>query len=130
VTAVKSEHEAVIQELADQFRPILEQSPDGVYLWLDERHKICNERLAELFGYTVAEWSATEPFLESFIAEADHDLFSWNYHNRVAALAFPTTFRFRGRRKDGSTFSAETDMIPIAYRGHVVAYHFIRQIAD
>ena len=119
-----------MRELTEQFRPVMEQSPDGVYLWLDEAHKACNERLANLFGYTVEEWCATEPFLENFVAEEDRGIFSWNYHNRVAALAFPVTFRFRGLRKDGSSFSAETDMIPISYRGHAVAYHFVRQIAE
>jgi hypothetical protein len=28
--------EEVIEELTEQFRPIMEHSPDGVYLWLDE----------------------------------------------------------------------------------------------
>ena len=127
---MKVEHSHAISELAEQFRPIMEQSPDGVYLWLDEAHKTCNERLASLFGFTVEEWRTTQPFLENFVAEEDRKIFSWNYHNRVAALAFPVTFRFRGLRKDGSTFSAETDMIPISYRGHAVVYHFVRQIAQ
>ncbi len=115
--------------MTEQFRPIMEHSPDGVYLWLDEAHKVCNERLANLFGYAAEEWMATRPFLENFVAEEDRSVFSWNYHNRVAALAFPVTFRFRGLRKDGSTFAAETEMIPISYRGHAVAYHFVRQVA-
>ena len=127
---MSNRHGEVMRELTEQFRPVMEQSPDGVYLWLDEAHKACNERLANLFGYTVEEWCATEPFLENFVAEEDRGIFSWNYHNRVAALAFPVTFRFRGLRKDGSSFSAETDMIPISYRGHAVAYHFVRQIAE
>lgn len=127
---MSNEHEDVIRGLAEQFRPIMEQTPDGVYLWLDEAHKVCNARLAKLFGYTVEEWSATQPFLENFVAEEDRALYSWNYHNRVAALAFPVTFRFRGLRKDGSSFSAETDMIPITYRGHAVAYHFVRQVME
>ena len=126
---MESEYETVVRELAEQFRPIMKQSPDGVYLWLDETHKVCNERLANLFGYTVEEWCATEPFLENFVAEEDRKVFSWNYHNRVATLAFPVTFRFQGLRKDGSTFAAETDMVPISYQGHAVAYHFVRQIA-
>jgi PAS domain S-box-containing protein len=124
------ENETVIRELAEQFRPVMEGSPDGVYLWLNEAHKACNERLANLFGYTVEEWCATEPFLENFVAEEDRKVFSWNYHNRVAALAFPVTFRFRGQRKDGSAFAAETDMIPISHRGHAVAYHFVRRIGE
>ena len=120
----------VIRELAEQFRPVMEQSPDGVYLWLDEAHKACNERLAKLFGFTVEEWQATQPFLENFVVEEDRKIFSWDYHIRVAALAVPVTLRFRGLRKDGSTISAETDMIPTSFRGHAVVYPFVRQIAQ
>ena len=127
---MSDEHREVMRELTEQFRPIMEQSPDGVYLWIDEAHKTCNERLANLFGFTVEEWCTTQPFLENYVAEEDRGIFSWNYHNRVAALAFPVTFRFHGLRKDGSTFSAETEMIPISCREHAVAYHFVRQVGD
>jgi PAS domain S-box-containing protein len=119
----------LIQSLADQYRPVFENSPDGVYLWLDETHKVCNARLARMFGCTIDEWSATEPFLETFVAAEDRALYSRNYHRCVAELAHPVTFRFTGQRKDGSTFPAETDMIPISWHGHAVAYHFVRQIA-
>ena len=34
-----------------------------------------------------------------------------------------------GKRKDGSTFEAETDMIPLAFGGHTFAYHFVRPSA-
>ncbi len=127
---VAIDHAGMIRELGNQFRPILDRSPDGVYVWLDEEHKLCNERLARMFGYTIEEWSAAVPFLETFVAEEDRGLFSWYYQNRVAPLAFPATFPFRGQRKDGATFSAETDMIPIAYQGHAMAYHFVRQTVD
>jgi PAS domain S-box-containing protein len=122
-------HAEVIEELAQQLGPVLAQSPDGVYLWLDETHKLCNERLAAMFGYSVEEWCLTEPFLERFVAPEDREVFSWNYFNRVAELAFPVTFRFTGVRKDGSTFAAETDMIPISWNGRPVAYHFVQEIA-
>jgi PAS domain S-box-containing protein len=122
-------HDDVIRQLTEQFRPILDHSPDGVYLWLDDRHKVCNERLARLFGCTVQEWCSTPSFLDNFVVEEDRDNFAWNYQNRVASFAFPVTFRFRGLRKDGSTFSAETDMVPISWQGHAVAYHFVREIA-
>ena len=55
------------------------KSPDGVYLWLDEVHKVCNERSARMFGLTVEEWRDTQPFLGRFVAEEDQELFSWNY---------------------------------------------------
>jgi PAS domain-containing protein len=81
-----------------------------------------------MFGYTVAEWTAQANFLDSFVDGPDQDAYGWNYQHRVAALAYPVTFRFRARRKDGTTFAAETDMIPVAFRQHAVAYHFVRQV--
>ena len=124
------EHTQVIEEIVEQFGPVLENSPNGVYIWLDDDNKICNERLARMFGYSVEEWRATGPFLDSFIAEDDQGIYGHNYQSHVAPLAFPVTFRFRGRRKDGTTFNAETDMIPISWAGHAVAYHFVREVAE
>jgi PAS domain S-box-containing protein len=120
-------HEDLIEELAEHFQPVLEHCPQGVYLWLDEGHKTCNERLAEMFGYTVPEWRAVPSSLGTFVAPEDQEAFSQHYYQTVYALAGPVTFAFRGVRKDGSTFLAETDMIPIVYRGHQVAYHFVRE---
>lgn len=42
------ENQEIIRQLEAQFRPLFESSPDGVYLWLDESHKVCDERLAAL----------------------------------------------------------------------------------
>jgi PAS domain S-box-containing protein len=123
-------HEDAIPQLAEHLRPIFEGSPDGVYIWLDERHLACNERMAEMFGLSVDEWAAEPGFLQRFVHEDDQGLFSWNYWNRVQPLAFPVTFRFRAIRKDGSTFAAETDMIPLTFGGHTVAYHFVRKVGD
>lgn len=116
-----------IAALRGQFAGVLEESVDGVYLWVDEHHKACNERLAAMFGYTVDEWCAAAPFLETFVAAADREAFSANYHRYVAGLERPVTFRFTGVRKDGSTFLAETDMVPISHEGRPVAYHFVRE---
>ena len=122
------ESEQILAELAEHFRPVFEQSPDGVYLWLDETHMVCNERLARIFGYTQEEVRAHPPALDQLVAGEDSWLFAWNYQHRIAPPVGPITFRFRGQRKDGTTFPAETDMIPIGWRGQVVVYHFVREI--
>jgi PAS domain S-box-containing protein len=122
-------HEVATKELAEHLQPLFDASPDGVYVWLDEEHWICNRRFAELLGYDSPEELNDSPyFLQRMVDEEDQQHFSWNYWNRVQALAFPTTFRFRGTRKDGSTFQAETDMIPLTYGGHTFAYHFVRRV--
>jgi PAS domain S-box-containing protein len=124
------EHDDVIPQLALHLRPIFEGSPDGVYVWLDETHWTCNERFAEMFGYTVGELENSPNFLQRMVHDEDQGMVSWNYWNRVQALAFPVTLRFRGRRSDGAFFQAETEMIPFTYGGHTIAYHFVRKVGD
>jgi PAS domain S-box-containing protein len=122
-------HEVATKELAEHLQPLFDASTDGVYVWLDEEHWICNQRFADLLGYdSPDELNDTPKFLQRMVHEDDQQHFSWNYWNRVQALAFPTTFRFRGTRKDGSAFQAETDMIPFTYGGHTFAYHFVRNV--
>jgi PAS domain S-box-containing protein len=120
-------HDEVTPMLAEHLGPIFEQSPDGVYVWLDEHHWMCNQRFAELFGYgSPSELNDTPGLLQRIVHEDDQQLFSWSYWNRVQALAFPSTIRFTGVRKDGSTCQAESDMIPLTFGGHTFAYHFVR----
>ena len=123
-------HEDVIPQLAEHLRPIFESSPDGVYVWLDETHWTCNARFAELFGYRANELENRPQFLQEFVHQDDQEAFSWNYWNRVNALAFPVTFRFRGLHRNGSVVQAETDMIPLTFGGHTIAYHFVRVVGN
>ena len=123
------EHEQILREMEEQFGPLFDRSPVGVYLYVTDDHKICNERMAQMHGMTVEEWRNTPTFLNDFIAEEDREMYAGNYQHHVAGLRHPVTFRFRGLRKDGSTFAAETDMIPLCWRGHAVAYHFVREIS-
>jgi PAS domain S-box-containing protein len=122
------EHEQVLNELLKQLTPIFLHSPDGVYLYLDDNHKVCNAKMAEMFGMTVEEWNRTPDFLQEFVAPQDRELFASNYRRHVVLLTEPVTFRFNAVRKNGETFTAETEMIPIAWNGYPIAYHFVREI--
>jgi PAS domain S-box-containing protein len=122
------EHEQVLSGLLEQFMPVFSHSPDGVYLYLDDTHKVCNRRMADMFGLTVEEWRKTPSFLEGFVAPQDRQLFATNYRDHVTTLGRPVTFRFHAVRKSGETFLAETEMIPISWNGHPIAYHFVREI--
>ena len=122
------DHEHVLSELLEQLMPVFSHSPDGVYLYLDETHKVCNKRMADMFGLTIEEWRKVPSFLEEFVAPQDRELFASHYREHVAALKNPVSFRFHGVRKNGEPFLAETEMIPISWNGHPIAYHFVREI--
>ena len=120
------DHKRMMADLEAHFKPVLDHSVDGVYLWLDEKHMICNEKFAKMLGYTVADMRRAGLSLEQFVAEKDQEMFSKQYHSHIAKLSRPVTFRFHALKKDGKTFLAETDMIPLTYNNHAIAYHFVR----
>jgi PAS domain S-box-containing protein len=127
--AHQREHDQLISEIAAHFEPVLDDSPDGVYLWLDQHNIICNDQLAKLLGYATAEECSAEFSLESMVAtQPERERFIQLYEEHVANLTRPATFHFTAKRKDGSIFQAETDMIPFTYAGHTVAYHFVRAV--
>ena len=121
-------HDEVTPQLADHLAPVFDSSPDGVYVWLDETHWTCNPKFAELLGYRVSDLENTPHFLQKFVHEDDQEVFSWNYRNRVNAQTFPATFRFRGLHRNGAVLQLETDMIPLTFGGHTIAYHFVRRV--
>src|SRR3989338_4816513 len=114
-------HTQLMKDLHKEFGHVLDNSSDGVYLWLDEENMICNKNLAKMFGYTVKEMCSKKSFLSSFVADKDQHKFSSNYQKSIAMLSRPVRFKFHGVKKNGSIFLAETDMIHISFGGHAIA---------
>lgn len=123
------DHDDVIPQLAEHLRPLFEPSPDGIYVWLDETHWACNEKFAGMLGHSVAELENSPWTLQRMVHEDDREQFSWNCGNRVHTRASPVMLRFRGLHRDGSTIPMETEMIPLTFGGHTIAYHFVRRVS-
>ncbi|PWB55979.1 MAG: hypothetical protein C3F13_02660 [Anaerolineales bacterium] len=126
--AAEHEHVKILNELAEQFRPLFENSPEGIYLYIDEVHKICNERFAKMFGLTVKEWEAMDGFVNKHAIPGDVEKIVSMYHQHIHQELTPARFQVTGIRKDGSRFKAETDMIPFPWRGEMLALHFFREV--
>ena len=72
-------HGVATKELAEHLQPLFDASTDGMYVWLDEEHWICNQRFADLLGYdSPDELNDTPNFLQRMVDEADQQHFSWN----------------------------------------------------
>jgi PAS domain S-box-containing protein len=127
--AEEHEHVKILRELAEQFKPMFEKSSEGIYLYIDEVHKICNERFARMLGLTVSEWEKLEGFVNKHAAEEDQATIIDAYQRHVHQELTPVRLRVKCVRKDGSTFKAEFDMIPFPWRGEMLALHFVREIS-
>lgn len=125
--AEEHEHVKILREIGEQFKPMFESSPEGIYVYIDEVHKICNERFARMLGLTVPEWEKMEGFVNVHAAERDQEIIVRNYQEHIHRKQTPVRFRFEAVRKDRSTFPAEIDMIPFPWKGEMLALHFVRE---
>lgn len=64
-------HEHLIKELTDQLEPLFSNSPQGVYLYLDDEHKSCNKKFADMLGYKSPQEWADNQYPTDDVAEED-----------------------------------------------------------
>ncbi|OGH20172.1 MAG: hypothetical protein A3D74_02690 [Candidatus Levybacteria bacterium RIFCSPHIGHO2_02_FULL_37_13] len=119
-------HEHLVKEIAEQFEPVFTKSPHGIYIYLDDKHKTCNKKFAEMLGYkSVADWVANE-YPVGDVSEADQEKVINAYgeasRNLKASKVFASIVR-----KDGKKIKVNIIMAPITYKGEVFVIHFISE---
>ena len=119
-------HEHLVEEITKQFEPVLSRSPQGVYIYLDDEHKICNKKFADMLGYgSVAEWVANENPVGD-VAEEDQDRVIDAY-GEASRNFKASTVSFSVVRKDGKKVKVDGIMAPITYKGEVFVIHFVSE---
>ena len=48
-------HVELVKGITEQLKPILEKSEQSIYVYLDDTHKACNKKVADLLGYKSAQ---------------------------------------------------------------------------
>ncbi len=121
-------HEALVKGITAQLKPMMDKSPQAIYVYLDDAHKACNKKFADLLGYKSAkEWADTEAPLAD-VVEADQEKVIAAYENASENLvASSLNVRFTNVKTD-KPIKAKVIMVPIAYDGHIFALHFISKI--
>jgi PAS domain-containing protein len=119
-------NQLLLSGLYNQMRKILDSSGQPVFIYLDDNHKVCNDRFAEFLGYSSPhEWSQTPGFLEVFVDdEASKNAFMtayWSAINNMNASSVQLTLR----RKDNSKIKSTMVILPMIYEGHILSVHFI-----
>lgn len=117
-------HEHLVKELTDILEPVFSNSPQAIYLYLDDEHKSCNQKLVDMLGYkSIQEWVDNE-FPIGDVAEEDQqkgiDAYMEASRNMKASV-------FHGAlvSKSGEKIPTEVIMTPISYKNEVFVLHFI-----
>src|SRR3989304_6787611 len=78
-------HEVMVSGLYKQMKAIFENSEQALYWYLDDGHKVCNKRFADLLGYDSPKaWAAVdEPFPMAFVASKSRQALVSAYQDAV-----------------------------------------------
>ena len=119
-------HEELIKGLYEQLKPVFDNSQQAIYVYLDDIHKICNNKFATLLGYSSSEeWArVTGSFPDAFVDEKRKEVLVSKYHKAMEQI-IGSEIEVIWKKKDGDRVTSDVILVPIAYNGHLFALHFI-----
>jgi len=118
-------HEELIKGISKQMESILDSSEQAIYIYLDDIHKVCNEKFASLMGYgSPEEWAKVEDSFPEFVDQGSQQPLVTAYRQAMEKL-IPANIKVTWKKKSGGTVGTSVVMVPIAYDGHLFALHFI-----
>jgi len=121
-------HAEVVKNMAAQLKPVLAKSGQAIYIYLDDAHKVCNKKFADLLGYKSAkEWADTEAPL-SDVVEADQDAVISAYTDASENMVASSLDVRVKNVKTGKIIKTNMIIAPLTDSGtHVFTVHFFSQ---
>jgi hypothetical protein len=121
-------HEQLIAGITEQMKPVLKDSEQAIYIYLDDSHKVCNKKFADLLGYkSPKEWADAEAPLAD-VVEADQQKVIDAYMNASEkGVAGALDARVKNV-KTGKVIKTRMIVAPVGHAGHVFTVHYISQI--
>ena len=122
----RQHHKELVNGLYKEQEEIFDSSEQAIYAYLDDNHKVCNKKFAALLGYkSPDEWSKTgENVLGTFVAPKSQEVLSKTYH-RAMEERVGSTIGVTWKKESGGTVDTTVILVPIAYKGHLFALHFV-----
>ena len=119
-------HAELIEGIYKQLKLILDSSDQAIYVYLDDIHKICNEKFSSLLGYaSTQDWAkVTESFPDAFVDEKSQKTLVTTYQKAMEKMV-ASVVNITWKTKDGRRVTTNVILTPISYNGHLFAVHFI-----
>jgi PAS domain S-box-containing protein len=117
-------HEHLIKEVSEIFEPILSDSPQAIYIYLDDTHKICNQNFSDLLGYdSIEDWVKTESPIEDVVSSDQNSVIE--AYGKASENLEASFLSANVKTKGGSEIEVEIIMTPFTYKGEVFVIHYI-----
>jgi hypothetical protein len=119
-------HHDLLGDLTAELQPLLDESEQGIYIFLDEAHKVCNEKFATMLGYASAEeWAGTEgSFTDLFVEDGSQATLVGAFQKAMQSMS-GSTIKVGWKKQGGGVVDTTVILVPISFRNHLFALHFV-----
>ena len=121
-------HAELIKGIAEQMKILLKESERAIYIYLDDSHKVCNKKFADLLGYKSQRvWADAEaPF--SDVLEKDQKKVIDAYMNASEkGIASSIDVKMKNIKTE-EILKINMIVAPTIYQGHIFTVHFLSKI--
>ena len=121
-------HEELVKGIAQQMKPVLEKSGQAIYIYLDDNHKVCNKKFADLLGYrSPKDWADAEAPLSDVVEEDQQGVIDayMKASEKMVASAIEVKVK---NIKTGNIIKTRMIIAPVGHAGHVFTAHFFNKI--
>jgi PAS domain S-box-containing protein len=120
--------EKALKESEEKYRNLIERANDVVIIVQDGIVKFVNNRVVNMFGYSVGEMVDT-PFLD-YVFPDERNKIKELHKQRLKGKDVPDIYEMRALHKDGKKLDVETNSGIITYQGNLAVLALIRDITD
>ena len=122
--------EEALRESEQQYRALIEQSADAIYVLQDGAFVLVNRAWEELFGYTRAEVLSPRFEILSVVAPGSRGVIEERRRRRAAGKPVAPVFEVQGRRRDGQALDLEVSEADILWKGRPAIQGIYRDVTE
>jgi hypothetical protein len=120
-------HRELIKGITKEQKLILNKSPQAIYIYLDDNHKVCNKKFAELLGYnSPAEWTKMDAPLADVVEKDQQQVIDAYTNASENLIASKLEIRFKNVKTE-KIVKVNLVIVPVMYSGHVFVMHFLEK---
>ena len=124
----KEIHEEILRWVGKEFKQILDESEQAIYIYACDRHKLCNKRFSSMLGYnSPEEWAMKEDML-SDVTDEDREALVSAYQNAMENKIGSSIDISLKNKKNGNFIKTNVILVPLSYKGELFALHYITEI--
>lgn len=121
-------HRELVSGFFAEQKEIFTSSTQGVYAFLDDDCRVCNEKFAAMLGYSSPEeWFKVDVkglFPNTFVAPESQRTLVEAYQKALNQKV-ASTVKVNWKKKSGGVVETLVTLVPIVFQNHLFALHFV-----